>query len=78
MEKLGLNAKVYEKYLITLNGPVMLKKWLDIIGTNNPKHQQRIKKIPCPHSLVDRIQACGACGSSSNLDGGTINKQKNI
>jgi len=54
---LGFKPAVY-KYVVVLNGPVMFKKWLEEIGSSNPKHLQRIerlRKLMGPSSSLDLI-----------------------
>ncbi|MEK6972454.1 MAG: LAGLIDADG family homing endonuclease [archaeon] len=46
LKKLGYDPHINLKsYTVYLNGVLKFKKWLDEIGTKNPKHQKRINKI---------------------------------
>ena len=55
---LGFSPQLYEKgYTIYINGVPKFKKWIEEIGSNNPKHQKRIEKIKqtLPWSSLDRL-----------------------
>ena len=45
LEKLGFISNLYCDTLIILYGPIQLKKWYDEIGSNNPKHLDKIKSF---------------------------------
>ncbi len=47
----------YKHYRVALNGTIMLKKWMEEIGTKNPKHQKRFEKIKkmLPWSNLDKL-----------------------
>lgn|GEM_PF-6848361 len=44
------------KWVINLNGPTMLKKWMKEIGSNNPKNLNKLKRAS---SIADSTQPCG-------------------
>ena len=46
-------------YSIYLNGPMRFIKWMNEIGTNNPKHRKRIERIKSklPWSNLDKLFA---------------------
>ena len=44
LRKMGYLAYSNKKSYIALNGPVMLKKWIKEIGSNNPKNIEKLKQ----------------------------------
>lgn len=60
LKKLGFDPYFYSKgYSIYLNGPMRFIKWMNEIGTNNPKHKKRIEiiKSKLPWSNLDKLFA---------------------
>lgn len=58
LETLGFIPSVcYKSYSIRLNGPIMFLKWVKEIGSNNPKHKEKMKKILelLPWSNLDKL-----------------------
>ena len=55
LKKLGFLPSIH-KWTVTLHGPTMLKKWINEINSNNPKHQARLQRA---NSIVDSTWPCG-------------------
>ena len=67
LKRMGFIPTIYN-WTITLNGPIMLEKWIKEIGSSNPKNiakLEKAKKLYWADSLKDRIRPCGGCDRGS-------------
>lgn len=62
LEKLGIIASL-NKWTIQVSGPIMLNKWMEEIGSNNPKNIERLERA---RSIADSTRPCGGFNPGSN------------